>query len=69
METLKSKLEEANDDIVALRKQMQKEQSFEEYNGNKKLSQTSKVDYEQMLHELEKIQKKVSDCSQAFIAF
>ena len=59
METLKSKLEEANGDILALRNQMQKGQSLEELNGNRKIYLNSKVDFEQMVHELEKIQKKV----------
>lgn len=58
VETLKSKLDEANGDILALRKQMQKGLASEEYNGNKILS-TSKTDYEQSVQELEKIKKKV----------
>lgn len=58
VETLKSQLDEANGDILALRKQMQKGLTSEEYNGNKILS-TSKSDYEQSVQELEKIKKKV----------
>ncbi|XP_046978240.1 coiled-coil domain-containing protein 149 [Vanessa cardui] len=57
IETLKSKLEEANGDILALRKQMQKGQSFDEQNEYKAFS-TSKTDYEQLVQELEKIKKK-----------
>ncbi|CAH2084715.1 unnamed protein product [Euphydryas editha] len=57
VETLKSKLDEANGDIFALRKQMQKALTSEEYNENKVLS-TSITDYEQSVQELEKIKKK-----------
>lgn len=38
---------------------MQKGESLEEFNGPKKKSVNSKYDFEQMVHELEKIQKKV----------
>lgn len=51
-------MDEANGDILALRKQMQKGLASEGYNGNKILS-TSKTDYEQSVQELEKIKKKV----------
>ncbi|XP_075975177.1 coiled-coil domain-containing protein 149-like [Anticarsia gemmatalis] len=62
VETLKSKLEEATGDIIALRKQLQKRESVNDLtNGNKKLSTIfsySNNDYEQLVNELEKIQKK-----------
>lgn len=63
MEALRSKLEEATGDIVALKKQLQKRESLtEEVNGNKKNSTIfsySHKDYEQLVNELEKNQKKV----------
>ncbi|XP_052741106.1 coiled-coil domain-containing protein 149 [Bicyclus anynana] len=58
VETLRSKLEEAEDDILALRKQLQKGQNYEEFNENKKSCQTSRNDYEQLIQELEKVKKK-----------
>lgn len=62
VETLKSKLEEATGDIIVLRKQLQNRESVSvETNGNKKLSNIfthSNKDYEQLVNELEKIQKK-----------
>lgn len=65
METLRSKLEEATGDIIALRKQLQKRDSVsDDNNGNMKLSTIfsySNKDYEQLVNELEKIQKKVSN--------
>ncbi|XP_045769610.1 coiled-coil domain-containing protein 149 [Maniola jurtina] len=57
VETLRSKLEEANGDILALRKQLQRGQNYEELNGNKRC-QTSRNDYEQLVQELEKVKKK-----------
>ncbi|KAL0830544.1 hypothetical protein ABMA28_002702 [Loxostege sticticalis] len=62
VETLRSKLEEATGDIVALRKQLQKkEYSFEDNHDSRKSSthlSYSNKDYEQLVQELEKIQKK-----------
>ncbi|CAD0201805.1 unnamed protein product [Chrysodeixis includens] len=62
VETLKSKLDEATGDILALRKQLQKREGpNEEVSGNKKLSTIftySHKDYEQLVIELEKFQKK-----------
>lgn len=62
METLRSKLEEATLDIVALRKQLQKKDAHDEVNGIRKMNNTtsySNKDYEQLVQELEKILKKV----------
>ncbi|XP_026748817.2 coiled-coil domain-containing protein 149 [Galleria mellonella] len=60
VEMLRSKLEEATGDIVALRKQLQKKESIlEEYNENKKMSTAySYKDYEKLVQELEKVKKK-----------
>ncbi|XP_022834964.1 coiled-coil domain-containing protein 149 [Spodoptera litura] len=62
VESLKSKLEEAKEDIVALKKQLQKRDSItDEMNGHKKSSTIfsySHKDYEQLVNELEKNQKK-----------
>lgn len=63
VETLQSKLEEAIGDINALRKQLQKKEEILNANGgNKKYSNfvCSSNDYEQLVQELEKFQKKVS---------
>ncbi|CAG9562751.1 unnamed protein product [Danaus chrysippus] len=58
VESLKSKLEEANGDILALRKELQKI-VLEEHNGNKKTCTAfSKTDYEILVQDLEKVQKK-----------
>ncbi|XP_072932663.1 coiled-coil domain-containing protein 149 isoform X1 [Epargyreus clarus] len=61
METLRSQLEEANGDIIALRKQLQKDTKSDEIIGSRKSSVSvaySTSDYEQLVQELEKIQKK-----------
>ncbi|CAH2241723.1 coiled-coil domain-containing protein 149 [Pararge aegeria] len=58
VEMLRSNLEEANGDIIALRNQFKKEQNYEEFNGNKRLCLTSRNDYEQLVQELEKVKKK-----------
>lgn len=63
METLRSKLEDATLDIVALRKQLQKTDAHDDVNGTRKINNTSSYsnkDYEQLVQELEKTQKKVS---------
>lgn len=62
METLRSKLEEATGDIVALRKQLQKKDAAEDLNGSRKTSTVSNSgkDYDQLVQDLEKVQKKVS---------
>ncbi|XP_049872241.1 coiled-coil domain-containing protein 149 [Pectinophora gossypiella] len=59
VETLRSKLEESTLDIVALRKQLQKE-SQDDLNGRRVTvsSGYSNKDYEQLVQELEKIHKK-----------
>ncbi|CAB3254726.1 unnamed protein product [Arctia plantaginis] len=62
VESLKSKLEEATGDILALRKQLQKKESgLAEVDGNNKIYGIftySNKDYEQLVSELEKIHKK-----------
>ncbi|KPJ19851.1 Coiled-coil domain-containing protein 149-B [Papilio machaon] len=59
VETLRSKLEEANGDIMALRRQLQKGTLLDENNANKKIVQNSQQkDYEQLVQNLEKIQSK-----------
>ncbi|CAH2047103.1 unnamed protein product, partial [Iphiclides podalirius] len=60
IETLQNKLEEANGDILALRKQLQKESLNDNKNNEiKKLSQSSpQKDYEQLVQSLESIQNK-----------
>ncbi|CAK1585364.1 unnamed protein product [Parnassius mnemosyne] len=59
VETLRSKLEEANGDILALRRQIQKGTLIDENNAIKKLSSISpQKDYEQLVQNLERIQKK-----------
>ncbi|KAM3965013.1 coiled-coil domain-containing protein 149 [Aphomia sociella] len=60
VEMLHSKLEEATGDIVALRKQLQKKDAtFEENYGTKKQSTNYSIqDYEKLVQELEKVQKK-----------
>ncbi|KAI5646083.1 hypothetical protein NE865_01976 [Phthorimaea operculella] len=61
VETLRSNLEEATLDIVALRKQLQKKESQDEWNSSKKTSSTlcsSNKDYEDLVQQLEKVQKK-----------
>nr|XP_021197211.2 coiled-coil domain-containing protein 149 [Helicoverpa armigera] len=62
VEALRSKLDEATGDIIALKKQLQKRESLsEEVNGNRKSSTIfsySQNDYEQLVNELEKNQKK-----------
>lgn len=61
VETLRSKLEETTGDIIVLRKQLQKQQSNDDTYGNKKFSTAftyTNEDYEQLVNELEKIQKK-----------
>lgn len=61
METLQSKLEEALGDIDALRKELQnKEALLEENDGhNHNTFACSNSEYEQLVQELEKFQKKV----------
>lgn len=62
MESLRSKLEEATGDIVALRKQLQKKEANESVGGNRNISAAfshTNNDYEQLVQELEKIKKKV----------
>ncbi|XP_047990588.1 coiled-coil domain-containing protein 149 isoform X2 [Leguminivora glycinivorella] len=60
VETLRSKLEEASGDIVALRKQLQKTDSSESLGNRKQSTAVSYTpdDYEQLVQDLEKIQKK-----------
>ncbi|XP_063826709.1 coiled-coil domain-containing protein 149 [Ostrinia nubilalis] len=61
VETLRSKLEEATGDIVALRKELQKKEYYFEDNHDTKKSSNltySNQDYELLVQELEKIQKK-----------
>ncbi|XP_013173227.1 PREDICTED: coiled-coil domain-containing protein 149 [Papilio xuthus] len=59
VETLRSKLEEANGDIMALRRQLQKGTLLDENDVNKKTLQNSQQkDYEQLVQNLEKIQNK-----------
>ncbi|XP_063535019.1 coiled-coil domain-containing protein 149 [Cydia strobilella] len=60
VETLRSKLEEASGDIVALRKQLQKTDSTEKIGNRKQSTALSYTpdDYEQLVQDLEKIQKK-----------
>ncbi|XP_026318994.1 coiled-coil domain-containing protein 149 isoform X2 [Hyposmocoma kahamanoa] len=61
VETLRSKLEEATLDIVALRKQLQKRETHDDVNGIRKINNASSYsnkDYEQLVQELEKILKK-----------
>ncbi|XP_060801501.1 coiled-coil domain-containing protein 149 isoform X2 [Amyelois transitella] len=59
VEMLRSKLEEATGDIVALRKQL-KDTTLEDIQGNKTTfaNSYSNKDYEQLVQELEKFQKK-----------
>ncbi|XP_059057214.1 coiled-coil domain-containing protein 149 [Achroia grisella] len=58
VEMLHSKLEEATGDIVALRKQLQKKETLIDESSKKTSMTYSNKDYEQLVQELEKIQKK-----------
>lgn len=61
VETLRSKLDEANGDILALRRQLQKGTLLDENDPNKKVIQIShQNDYEQLVQNLERIQNKVN---------
>lgn len=63
METLRNKLEEANGDISALRKQLQKNRVLENVTDGKSASPVESIcsvlEYEQIVQELEKVQNKV----------
>ncbi|KOB66132.1 Uncharacterized protein OBRU01_21678, partial [Operophtera brumata] len=62
VETLRSKLEEASGDIDALRKQLQKKEAVLIENGTNSVYSTlvcSNNEYEQLVQELEKFQKKL----------
>ncbi|XP_063363003.1 coiled-coil domain-containing protein 149 [Cydia amplana] len=60
VESLRSKLEEASGDIVALRKQLQKTDSTDNIGNRKQSTALSYTpdDYEQLVQDLEKFQKK-----------
>lgn len=68
METIRSKLEEATLDIVALRKQLQKRETHDDVSGIRKINNSSSYsnkDYEQLVQELEKILKKVLNMNES----